>query len=77
MSYIQLPDYPWEHPHESDYEEARAMSDSATRIAELEAQATKYEALLREQATEISRPFLARIAELEAQVARLTKEAKA
>jgi len=25
MSDIQLPDYPWEHPQESDYEEARAM----------------------------------------------------
>ena len=33
MSDIQLPDYPWEHPHESDYEEARAMSDNATLVA--------------------------------------------
>jgi len=51
MSDIQLPDYPWEHPHESDYEEARAMSDIRIktehemalhlRIAELEAERDK------------------------------------
>jgi len=30
MSDIQLPDYSWEQPQESDYEKARAMSDNAT-----------------------------------------------
>ncbi len=35
MSDIQLPDYSWEHPQESDYEEARAMSDNATLVARL------------------------------------------
>ena len=49
-------------------EEQTLRREAAARIAELEAGATNYERLLREQAAEISRPYLARIAELEAKL---------
>jgi hypothetical protein len=32
---MRLPDYPWEHPQESDYEEARVSDTDRDRVAEI------------------------------------------